>query len=129
MGLIVFGLAAGSIIGLTASSHVLARIGSAATIRAALIAAAIGLTLTGVGATLAISAIVVAGLAIFGLGIGMCDVSMNVEGAANERALDRTIMPWFHALFSGGTILGAALGAGAEFLGVSSSPTCRSSPR
>lgn len=119
MGLIVFGLAAGSIIGLTASSHVLARIGSAATIRMTIVAAAIGLSLTGVGATLAMSAIVVTGLAIFGLGIGMCDVSMNVEGAANERALDRTIMPWFHAMFSGGTILGAALGAGAEFIGLS----------
>ena len=119
MGLIVFGLAAGSIIGLTSSSHVLARIGSAATIRAAMIAAAIGLALTGVGATMATSAIVITGLAIFGLGIGTCDVSMNVEGAANERALDRTIMPWFHALFSGGTILGAALGAGAEYIGVS----------
>jgi fucose permease len=119
MGLIVFGLAAGSIVGLTASSHVLARIGSAATIRATLVVAAIGLSLTGVGATMAMSAIVVAGLAIFGLGIGMCDVSMNVEGAANERALDRTIMPWFHAMFSGGTILGAALGAGAEYVGLS----------
>ena len=32
---------------------------------------------------------------------------MNVEGAANERALGRTVMPLFHALFSGGTILGA----------------------
>ena len=44
---------------------------------------------------------------------------MNVEGAANERALDRTVMPLFHALFSGGTILGAALGAAAEFAGIS----------
>ena len=39
MGLIVFGLAAGSIVGLTTSSHVLARIGSAATIRASVIGA------------------------------------------------------------------------------------------
>ena len=36
---------------------------------------------------------------------------MNVEGAANERQLGRTVMPLFHAMFSGGTILGAALGA------------------
>jgi len=119
MGLIVFALAAGSIVGLTSSSYVLSRFGSAATIRADLIAAAAGLALTGIGATMATSALVVAGLAIFGLGFGMCDVAMNVEGAANERALDRTIMPWFHALFSGGTILGAALGAGAEYIGLS----------
>ena len=119
MGLIVFGLAAGSIIGLTTSSHVLARIGSAATIRASVIIAGLGLAVTGVGATLTMSALVVTGLASFGLGVGMCDVSMNVEGAANERQLGRTVMPLFHALFSGGTILGAALGAAAEFAGIS----------
>jgi fucose permease len=79
----------------------------------------LGMILTGVGATMTTSALVVTGLAIFGLGMGACDVSMNVEGAANERALDRTVMPLFHAMFSGGTILGAALGAAAEFAGVS----------
>jgi len=119
MGLIVFALAVGSIVGLTFSSHLLARIGSAATIRACLVSMSLGMILTGVGATLTASAVVVTGLAIFGLGMGACDVSMNVEGAANERALDRTVMPLFHAMFSGGTILGAALGAAAEFAGVS----------
>ena len=69
----------------------------------------------------------VVGLAIFGLGIGACDVSMNVEGAANERALDRTVMPLFHAMFSGGTILGAALGAARRVRrACRSSSTCRS---
>ncbi|HEY4994584.1 MAG TPA: MFS transporter, partial [Nakamurella sp.] len=119
MGLIVFGLAAGSIVGLTTSSHVLARIGSAATIRASVIVAGAGLAVTGVGATLATSELVVVGLAAFGLGVGLCDVSMNVEGAANERQLGRTVMPLFHALFSAGTILGAALGAAAELAGIS----------
>ena len=119
MGLIVFGLAVGSIVGLTGSSHFLARFGSAATIRATLIASAVGLIITGVGASLAMSGIVIAGLAVFGLGTGACDVSMNVEGAANERALDRTVMPLFHALYSGGTIVGALLGAAAEFVGLS----------
>ncbi len=119
MGLIVFGLAMGSIVGLTTSSALLARIGSAATIRISLLAVAAGLVITGVGASMASFAVVVVGLALFGLGGGTCDVSMNVEGAANERALNRTVMPLFHAMFSGGTILGAALGAAAEFAGMS----------
>ncbi len=59
MGLIVFGLAAGSIVGLTTSSHVLARIGSAATIRASVIGAGLGLALTGVGASVTMPALVV----------------------------------------------------------------------
>jgi fucose permease len=119
MGLLVFGLALGSIVGLTTSSHVLARIGSAPTIRVSLLAVAVGLVVIGIGATAASFAVVAIGLAVFGLGNGTCDVAMNVEGAANERALDRTVMPLFHALFSGGTILGAALGAAAEFAGLS----------
>jgi fucose permease len=119
MGLIVFGLAAGSIVGLTTSSHVLATIGSANTIRASAVAAGFGLAITGIGATATITPLVVTGFALFGLGAGLCDVSMNVEGAANERQIGRTVMPLFHALFSGGTILGAALGAAAELVGIS----------
>ena len=67
MGLIVFALAVGSIVGLTFSSHLLARIGSAATIRTCLVAMGFGMILTGIGATMTTSALVVTGLAIFGL--------------------------------------------------------------
>jgi len=55
---------------------------------------------------------------VFGMGNSVCDVSMNVDGAANERALGRTVMPIYHAMFSVGTIVGAAAGALAEHLGV-----------
>ncbi len=119
MGLLVLGLAGGSIVGLTSSSHLLARIGSAATIRLSLTAVGAGLILAGIGAHLAVAPMVVIGLTVFGLGAGTCDVSMNVEGAANERELGRTIMPLFHAVFSAGTILGAVIGAGAELIGMS----------
>jgi MFS family permease len=115
MGWIVFALAAGSIVGLVLSSHVLAIFGSVRTIACALISAALGIALTGIGATLfSTPLVVVIGLAIFGAGTGMCDVAMNVEGAANERVLARTVMPLFHAAFSGGTVVGAGLGALAE---------------
>ena len=60
-----------------------------------------------------------AGLLVFGLGFGTCDVSMNVAGAANERVLGRTVMPIFHAMYSIGTLTGAALGVLATILGVS----------
>jgi cyanate permease len=43
---------------------------------------------------------------------------MNVSGAANERALERSIMPVFHAFFSFGTMAGAGIGALAEALHV-----------
>ncbi len=120
MGWIVFGIAAGSIAGLLSSSHVLARFGPRRTIMVTLIGSAVGLVIAGVGASVLHHAVVIVlGLIVFGACNGICDVSMNVEGAANERALKRTVMPLFHAAFSGGTMAGAALGALAEKLGVS----------
>ena len=118
MGLIVFGVAAGAMVGLTLSSHVIARFGSEATIAGSVTGAGLGIVIVGVGATTTITPLVVIGLTLFGLGNGMCDVAMNVEGAANERALGRTVMPLFHASFSLGTIVGAGIGATAEQFGV-----------
>jgi fucose permease len=46
-----------------------------------------------------------------GLGVGVWDVGMNLEGATVERRLERNIMPRFHAAFSGGTVLSALIGA------------------
>ncbi|HEY0260171.1 MAG TPA: MFS transporter [Lacisediminihabitans sp.] len=115
MGVLIFGLAAGSIVGLLASSHIIARFGARRTIAWALTIGAAGLALAGVGATVGPSyALVSAGLVVFGVTFSLCDVSMNLLGAVNERMLGRSTMPVFHAFFSFGTIIGAALGAGAE---------------
>ena len=54
---------------------------------------------------------VVVGLFLVGFGNGTWDVAMNVEGAAVEQRLGRSIMPRFHAGFSVGTVAGALLGA------------------
>jgi fucose permease len=58
------------------------------------------------------------GLFLYGVGTGVWDVSMNVEGAAVERHLARNIMPRFHAGFSLGTVVGSGLGAVAVAVGV-----------
>src|SRR5262249_7577119 len=52
-----------------------------------------------------------------GSGSGLCDVGMNVEAAAVEKRLGRTIMPRFHAAWSVGTVVGALLGAAAARTG------------
>lgn len=118
MGLIVLGLSGGSMIGLVLSSHVVARFGPITTIRVTMIVSALGIVIAGVGGSLGSIPVVIAGLVVFGLGTSTCDVSMNVDGAANERALGRTVMPIYHAMFSVGTIIGAATGALAEHLGI-----------
>ncbi|HAM25728.1 MAG TPA: MFS transporter, partial [Microbacteriaceae bacterium] len=117
MALLIFGIAAGSIIGLVASSHLIARFGARLTIASCLTIGAIGFAAAGIGASVGPSfPLAFVGLAVFGAAFGISDVSMNVIGAANERVLGRSIMPIFHAFFSIGTMVGAALGALAEFI-------------
>ncbi len=119
IGVLIFGIAVGSISGLLASSHVIDRFGSRPVMAWCLIGAPLGLAIAGAGVTVGQAFwVVFAGLAIFGCGMAMCDVAMNLNGAINERVLGRTIMPVFHAFFSFGTMIGAGLGALAEFVGV-----------
>ena len=119
MGVLIFGLSFGSILGLLLSSHIIARIGARNTLRWGFTVAPIGLAVAGIAATVAPTfAVIFIGLAIFGASFSMSDVAMNVSGAANERALGRAIMPVYHAFFSFGTIVGAGLGALAVSQGV-----------
>lgn len=120
MGVLLLGLAVGSVIGLTLSSHAIARFGTTKVLFWCLIVMPIGIAIAGMAVSIFASFwLVVAGLFVFGVALGMCDVTMNLSGAVNERRLERTIMPIFHAFFSFGTIFGAAVGAAAEFLHVS----------
>ena len=119
VGFLLFGIAAGSILGLLASSHVVARFGARNTVVVGMVTNAVGLAVAGAGVTVVSNfAVAFVGLLIFGAAAGCTDVAMNVSGAANERALGRAIMPVFHAFFSFGTMLGAGLGALAEAVGV-----------
>lgn len=119
MGFLILGLSAGSIFGLLLSSQVLARLGPRATIRLTLGLTAASFVGIGVGSTFAgSSGLVFAGLVAYGLGSGICNVAMNVEAAAIERALGRSLMPLFHAAFSIGGVAGAGLGTAASFLNI-----------
>jgi hypothetical protein len=120
MGLLLFGVAAGSIAGLLASGRLIARIGARKTLGLCLTVGPAGLIVASVGASLSPSyELVFVGLIVFGVSAAISGVAINVSGAANERALGRTVMPIFHACFSGGTMIGAGLGAAAELLGLS----------
>lgn len=119
VGVLLFGIAVGSIVGLLASGHVVAVFGAKTTISWGLTVAAIAIAFASFGvAVFGSFALTFAALIFFGAAVGTCDVAMNVSGAANERALGRSVMPVYHAFFSGGTIVGAGLGALAEGLHV-----------
>ncbi|MBP2412736.1 MFS family permease [Arthrobacter stackebrandtii] len=121
MGLLLLTIAAGSVIALPLAGTVVARIGTAHTIRTGGFTAAFG----GLIISLALSQhnvpLTAVGLFFFGIGIGLWDVAQNIEGADVERHLGRTVMPQFHAGFSGGALIGALVGAGLSALDVSMS--------
>ena len=57
-------------------------------------------------------------LLVFGAGLGSWDVAMNIQGSHVDRAAGRDFMPRYHACWSVGAFIGAALGAGAAALGL-----------
>lgn len=112
MGWIIFGLAVGSIIGLISASHLIASRGGRFVMLTGLTVGSIGLVVIGMGGSWLPNGIVVfMGLFVFGFGHGICDVAMNVEGTAVERAARKTLLTSFHAAFSVGTLIGAIAGS------------------
>lgn len=115
VGLLLAAMAIGSIVGLAASGHVVSIFGARRTIIAAYSTLAASLAIAGFGiAVFGSFALSFVFLILLGTAMGTCDVAMNVSGAANERAIGRTVMPLYHAAFSIGTVIGAGLGSLAE---------------
>lgn len=89
--------------GSVAAEVVAARVTSAAVLRA-------GLALVGLGmATLALAGaygVFVAGLAVYGLGVGVVDASTNMQAVSVENHVRRPILPSFHGAWTAGGIVG-----------------------
>lgn len=118
MGAVLLVGAIGSLVSLPLTGSVVDRIGLTATVRlgGGLAVAAGGVIAVGL---LAHSVwVVTAGMVVFGSGIAFWDVAQNIGGADVEHRLGRTVMPQFHAAFSGGAVLGALVGAGLSAAGV-----------
>lgn len=112
LGTTLLAVSAGSILGLPASGWISHRIGAAGSVALGLGSMAVGMTGIGLGVdVLGERWLVALGLFCLGLGVGVWDVGMNLEGASVERLLGRNIMPRFHAAFSGGTVFSALVGA------------------
>lgn len=119
MGVIIFGLSVGSIAGLISASILIAQKGGRFVMVFGLLVVSIGLLIVGFsGSWLTNSIMVFLGLVIFGFGHGICDVAMNVEGTAVERAAQKSLLTGFHAAFSLGTLLGALVGSAMTKLGI-----------
>jgi MFS family permease len=116
LGLTLFAASAGSLTALPSAGRVAGRIGAARTILVGMLVSFTGLVVVALAVDVAQSRwMMAAGLYLLGMGVGLWDVAMNLEGAAVERLLGKTVMPHFHAAFSGGTVLSALVGAGASW--------------
>jgi MFS family permease len=119
LGLLLLSMAIGSVLTLPTTGALINHWGAATVVRVGVTAGLLGLVVAALGAgVLANVPVAVVGLFAYGLGIGSWDVAMNVEGAAVEHRLARTIMPRFHAGFSLGTVVGAGVGALTTWAGV-----------
>ena len=118
LGLVLLAIAVGSLIALPSAGLIVHRFGPAKTIVAMSWVCATGIATAGIGVPVGVPPVVI-GLLLVGFGNGAWDVAMNVEAAAVEQQLGRSIMSRFHAAFSVGTVLGALLGAAMNALRIS----------
>lgn len=118
MGTLLLCTAVGSLLALPTAGLVVGRIGTANTVRCGGILATAAAA--GIAGSLQVTSIpgTAISLFFFGIAVGLWDVSQNIEGADVEHKMRRTIMPQFHAAFSGGAFIGAIVGAGLSNLGV-----------
>ncbi len=119
LSLLLLSVSFGALCGLPLAGRISHRLGAAGTVR-------LGVFLSMPGLVLASVAVVshagmywaMPGLFLLGLGTGIWDVAQNLEGTVVEQSLGSAIMPWFHAAFSGGTVIGALVGVGMTALRV-----------
>lgn len=123
LGVMLLSISVGSLLGLPVAGRIAHRWGAAFTVRLGAVASLPGLVLAAVAVQYGGSMYwAMPGLFLVGLGFGVWDVSQNLEGTIVEQGLGRAIMPWFHAMFSGGTVLGALIGAALVWGGVGMVP-------
>jgi predicted MFS family arabinose efflux permease len=118
LGLLLLCMSGGAVAGLPLSGPLVHRLGPGRAVLAGALSMTVGLALLAAGMSTALVPVAAVGLVASGLGTGVWDVAMNVEGADVERRLGRSLMPRLHAGFSLGTVAGAGIGAACSALGV-----------
>lgn len=113
MGWILFGLSVGSIIGLLSASHFIDGKGARDVIIGSMFFMIVGLFCLGITIYFASSMGAFGSLLVFGVGYGLAEVALNVEGSSIEQKLGTTLLPKFHGFFSVGTLVGALSGSAA----------------
>jgi MFS family permease len=118
LGLLLAGATVGAILGLLASTPLRHWLGGRRAIAGAILLIGAALTVMGLALIVGSVPLIAVAFVITGTGVGACDVLINVEGAAVERAAGRTLMPGMHAAWSIGAAVGSGIGAACAALGI-----------
>jgi MFS family permease len=118
LGLVLLAASVGALIGLPLSGLVVERLGARRALGTFASVGTLGLSVIGAGIALPSVLVLAIGLVLTGLGSGVWDAAMNLEGGVVERLHGRSLMPRFHAGFSFGTMAGSGTGALASWAGI-----------
>jgi MFS family permease len=118
LGTVLLASSAGSLVMVMVAGALVTRYGG----RRVLLLSTVGFTLAyvfmGIGPTVGSVTMLVVGVMLNGMSFALCNVPLNVETAAVERRVGRTMLPHFHAAFSIGAVVGSGLGGLASREGV-----------
>ncbi|MCW5250260.1 MFS transporter [Streptomyces sp. SHP 1-2] len=118
MGLVLFGMSIGSMLGILVAGALVARFATRPVILAGMGLVPAGVGTAALGAATASAPAVAAGLAFIGAGIGLSEVASNVDGAVVEGEFGRPVLPALHGCYSLGTVIGACLGVAGAVVGL-----------
>lgn len=118
MGIVLFGLSIGSMSGILCSAWLVKRFGTRQVIRVTMSCALVGMAILSLALWLTSPLLFAFGLLIFGGSFGSAEVAINVEGAAVEREMNKTVLPMMHGFYSFGTLVGAGIGMALTAVGL-----------
>jgi fucose permease len=118
LGLVLFAGAIGAMTGILLSGRFVSKFGARAGSLLGFNLVFLGYIGQATGVGLESVALVSISAVISGLGYGLGDVAINVEGTDMEKRLSRSLMPPLHGAYSIGTLAGAGIGTIAIAIGV-----------
>lgn len=111
LGLVLLAGAVGALATVMVAGVVVTRFGGRVAMTLSACGSAGAFALLGLGSTLGSVGLLTAGVFLNGVSFALGTVPINVESAAIERRMGRTVLPQFHAAFSIGAVSGSLLGA------------------
>ena len=118
LGTVLLASSAGSLAMVMIAGALVTRFGGGRVLLVSTVGFTLAYVFMGIGPTVGSVVMLVIGVMLNGMSFALCNVPMNVETAAVERRMGRTMLPHFHAAFSIGAVVGSGLGGLASHAGV-----------